>query len=185
MKSAAGDPELRKLFFSQLRDEAGQSTMLREVDDGGFIEIRSVFAMTLACAFVAFSSVASAADIRTTYLSWPIVHQKKTHGKPGAPSQAAWRHRQQLAASPAAGSWWAKQNWKKQLAKPMAKKNNWCWENKKQLAEQNNWWWENKKQLAKPMEPIKKKHNRSRSVSRIFSRRGSESEADESESGQQ
>ena len=171
MKSAAGDPELRKLFFSQLRDEAGQSTMLREVDDGGFIEIRSVFAMTLACAFVAFSSVASAADIRAMYLSWPIVHQKKTHGKPGAPSQAAWRHRQQLAASPAAGSWWAKQNWKKQLAKPMAKK--------------NNWWWENKKQLAKPMEPIKKKHNRSRSVSRIFSRRGSESEARESESGQQ
>ena len=62
MKSAAGDPDLHKLFFSQLRDEAGQSTMLREVDDGGFIEIRSVFAMTLACAFVAFSSVASAAE---------------------------------------------------------------------------------------------------------------------------
>ena len=91
MDSAAGDPDFTNLFLSQLHELANLSSRARE--SRGFIQIHSAFAMTLACAFVAFADCASAEDIHAAYLSWPIVHGKNVRQKPAAGSASKTRQK--------------------------------------------------------------------------------------------
>ena len=94
MLSAAGDPHLEHLFHSQLMDEDGNRSMVRAAGgDSNAIEVRSVFAVTLACVFAEFSTAASAACICEMYKEWPIVHAKKQRQRRGAGSAEASRWR--------------------------------------------------------------------------------------------
>ena len=88
------DPE-SDLFAEQLCDSNNKTVMLRR-DPDGCIKIRSVFTMTLACAFTQFHDCASAKTILEQYLSWPIVHTKKPRQKPGAGSALKNRRRQKI-----------------------------------------------------------------------------------------
>ena len=94
VRSAAGDPDLEHLFHPQLTDEDGNRSMVRAAG-GGSIEIRCVFAVTLACVFAEFSTAASAACICEMYKEWPIVHAKKQRQRRGAGSAGASRWRPQ------------------------------------------------------------------------------------------
>ena len=96
-ESAAGDPDFAHLFGPQMVDETGAHTMVRAAPGGG-ISIRSVFAMTLACALTKLSDVASARDIYELYQKWPIIMFKKPRQKKGAGSAEASRWRR--------NSWW-------------------------------------------------------------------------------
>ena len=106
VRSAAGDPDLEHLFHPQLTDEDGNRSMVREAG-GDSIEIRCVFAVTLACVFAEFSTAASAACTCEMHKEWPIVHAKKQRQRRGAGSAEASRWRRQ---------WWGtssgwKVNW--------------------------------------------------------------------------
>ena len=106
VRSAAGDPDLEHLFHPQLTDEDGNRSMVRAAG-GDSIEIRCVFAVTLACVFAEFSTAASAACICEMYKEWPIVHAKKQRQRRGAGSAEASRWQRQ---------WWGtssgwKENW--------------------------------------------------------------------------
>ena len=92
VRSAAGDPDLEHLFHPQLTDEDGNRSMVRAAG-GDSIEIRCVFAVTLACVFAEFSTAASAADIYEMYKEWPIVHAKKQRQRRRAGSANAGRWR--------------------------------------------------------------------------------------------
>ena len=105
-RSAAGDPDLQHLFHPQLTDEDGNRSMVRAAG-GDSIEVRRVFAVTLACVFAEFSTAASAACICEMYKEWPIVHAKKQRQRRGAGSAEASRWQRQ---------WWGtssgwKENW--------------------------------------------------------------------------
>ena len=103
VRSAAGDPDLEHLFLPQLTDEDGNRSMVRAAG-GDSIEIRCVFAVTLACVFAEFSTAASAACICEMYKEWPIVHAKKQRQRRGAGSADASRWRRQ---------WWgARSSWR-------------------------------------------------------------------------
>ena len=102
------DPE-SDLFAEQLCDSNNKTVMVRR-DPDGCIKIRSVFTMTLACAFTQFHDCASAKTILEQYLSWPIVHKKKPRQKPGAGSALKNRRRQKILKH-------AKKNLKKRNAR--------------------------------------------------------------------
>ena len=93
-RSAAGDPDLEHLFHPQLTDEDGNRSMVRAAG-GDSIEVRRVFAVTLACVFAEYSTAASAADIWEMYKAWPIVHAKKQRQRRGAGSAEASRWQRQ------------------------------------------------------------------------------------------
>ena len=106
VRSAAGDPDQKHLFHPQLTDEDGNRSMVRAAG-GDSIEVRRVFAVTLACVFAEYSTAAPAADIWEMYKAWPIVHAKKQRQRRGAGSAEASRWRRQ---------WWGtssgwKVNW--------------------------------------------------------------------------
>ena len=93
MRSAAGDPDLERLFHPQLTDEDGNPSMVQEAGHDS-VQIRTTFAVTLACVFCEFSTSASADDIYEKYKEWPVVHARKKRQKRGAYGSAdPWRGR--------------------------------------------------------------------------------------------